>query len=740
MNKWWEEAKSIQEVKIPRPVSKLCDSEDTTFHVFCDASSKAYCAVVYAVHGGESRLVIAKARLAPLRPGITIPRLELMAALIGVRLMRFVKETLSIHTSSAQYWTDSMDVLYWLQSKKPLKVFVKNRVSSILEDSKPEQWKYVETSLNPADLGTRGIPLRGLVVSEQWWTGPSFLTLEEAMNTADVQPTETQVSEAAKKEIKQSPTSVRCQTAVTVREEVDSSPVDAAGPFRLTDCSTLKSAVNKTAWIRRFIHNASHTKQDRIRGPLRPEERQSALRLWIKLAQRSAYHSELQDIRGGRAVSHHSPLSNFRPHLDEEGVLRATPRTGEPAMIILPDLRHITTLIIDHAHRLCFHQGVRSTLALLSSEYLVRRIAVRRVVQTCTRCRRYRALPFRQPEGPLPEFRIQASRSFESVGIDYFGPLYISEGSKVWGLLITCATTRAIHLEVVRSQSTEDLQSALRRFFALRGTPSLIMSDNAKSFHKILGLLPSSVKWRFIPESSPWWGGFWERLVGSVKASMKITLHQCHLAHDELVTVFYELAMHLNLRPLTGDVVDGLLTPAHFIFGVTHIQGVVNPAVDPTATLTRAWRNRKRVAEHLVQRWKKEYLQTLRAWSTSSRGRPVRTPHAGEIVMVQGEGSRGRWPLGRVQSLIHGRDGKPRAAVVTLRGRRTRRPVSKLYRLEASSDDELHETATTPEPPSDPCPVTQTHVSDTESSQVASHQHQTTRSGRPVRPTYRYGS
>ena len=212
------------------------------------------------------------------------------------------------------------------------------------------------------------------------------------MNTADVQPTETQVSEAAKKEVKQSPTSVRCQTAVTVREEVDSPPIDATGPFRLTDCSTLKSAVNKTAWIRRFIHNASHTKQDRIRGPLRPEERQSALHLWIKLAQRSAYHSELQDIRGGRAVSHHSPLSNFRPHLDEEGVLRATPRTGEPAMIILPDLRHITTLIIDHAHRLCFHQGVRSTLAHFSSEYLVRRIAVRRVVQTCTRCRRYRAL------------------------------------------------------------------------------------------------------------------------------------------------------------------------------------------------------------------------------------------------------------------------------------------------------------------------------------------------------------
>ena len=219
--------------------------------------------------------------------------------------------------------------------------------------------------------------------------------------------------------------------------------------------------------------------------------------------------------------------------------------------------RYITTLIIDHAHSLFFHQGVRSTLALLSSEYLVRRRTVLRVVQTCTRCRRYRALPYTQTQGALPSFRTQPSRS---------------------------------------------------------------------------------------------------------------------------------VSMHLNLRPVTEDITDGLLTPAHFLFGVTHIQGVISPSVNPTTALDRAWRNRKRVAEHLIKRWTDEYLQTLRAWSTSPRGRSVRVPQVGEVVLVQGEGSRGRWPLARVQALIEGRDGTPRAAVVTLRGRQTRRPVTKLYRLEASSD------------------------------------------------------
>ena len=218
----------------------------------------------------------------------------------------------------------------------------------------------------------------------------------------------------------------------------------------------------------RFIYNCRHGKEDRITGPLRPEERQEALHLWIKLAQSAAFRNELADIRAQRPVSLQSSLKNLRPHLDEEGLLRAASRTGEPALIILPDLRHITTLIVDQAHRLCFHQGVRSTLALLSSEYLVRRRAVRWVVQTCTRCRRYRALPFQQPEGLLPEFRTQPSRSFENIGIDYFGPLYINDGNKVWGLLITCATTRAIHLEVVKSQSTGPTVSSQALFRSKR--------------------------------------------------------------------------------------------------------------------------------------------------------------------------------------------------------------------------------------------------------------------------------
>ena len=171
-----------------------------------------------------------------------------------------------------------------------------------------------------------------------------------------------------------------------------------------------------------------------------------------------------------------------------------------------------------------------------------------------------------------------------------------------------------------------------------------------------------------------------------VKKSLKITLHQCRLSYDELATTFYELALYLNPRPLTRDNGDAALTPAHFLFGVTSIRGVIWPAVDPTATLDRAWRNRRRISDHLTRRWTGEYLQSLRTWNTSPRGRPVRTPSVGEVVLVHGESTRGQWPMARIVSLISGRDSHPRAATIRLKGRITRRPINKLYRLEAAQD------------------------------------------------------
>ena len=121
----------------------------------------------------------------------------------------------------------------------------------------------------------------------------------------------------------------------------------------------------------------------------------------------------------------------------------------------------------------------------------------------------------------------------------------------------------------------------------------------------------------------------------------------------------------MNLRPLTAGDHGDLLTPAHLLFGVTSIGGVLSPSARDLDSLTRRWRHQRLVCEQLVRRWTTEYLSTLRTWSVSPRGRPVRLPEVGDVVLVHAEGPRGRWPLARVEALLAGPDRRSRAAIVT---------------------------------------------------------------------------
>ena len=693
VNTWWRHSSDL-ETWFPRSISVSVTSTDIQFHVFCDASIKAYCAAVYSCHGGESTLVIAKSRLAPLSPSLTIPRLELMAELIGVRLMRFVCSATGLESPSVVYWTDSMDVLCWIRQSRPQKTFVENRVREISRLSSVDQWKHIEGSLNPADLGTRGVSLMKLGASRKWWNGPSLLS-ETSYQPTPVVPV---LSAEGLSELKQDRDVISSATdacAYTSQARYKDEMLDEAQQGHLFDldvCATLKQAVNRLAWVVRFCHNARRPPAERRSGPLSPDERRKSLHTMIRRAQELAYRREIIALQNDSSPPPDSTIGKMRPQLSADGLLCAVPRTNEPPLIVLPERSRLTTLVIEETHRLCFHQGVRVTLAQVSVEYFVRRRTVKGVVDSCRRCRRFKGLPYRSAEGALPTFRTEFSRPFAKIGVDYFGPLFIDGGSKVWVLLITCATSRAVHLELVSSQSAQDLMLALRRFFALRGTPSVIISDNAKSFHMLQGLVPRTVSWRFIPEAAPWWGGFWERMVGLTKRALRVTLHQCHLSYQELSTTLYELSYHLNLRPLTTGDNSEALTPAHFIFGVTELRGVISPAVtgNDSGNISRSWRHQQRVARRLIKRWTTEYLQTLRAWNAPARTPPPRLPRKGDVVLVNDKVPRGRWPLARVLELFPGRDGQYRAAMLEMRGKKTRRPISKLYAMEAAGNsDEL---------------------------------------------------
>ena len=121
----------------------------------------------------------------------SIPRLELMAAVVGLRLTTRINEVLELPMSSCCFWSDSLNVLWWIRGRsREFKPFVANRVGEIQTSTSPDQWRYVPTDLNPADILSRGMSAADLVDCHIWWRGPEFLLQKEDVASLQSSSTE----------------------------------------------------------------------------------------------------------------------------------------------------------------------------------------------------------------------------------------------------------------------------------------------------------------------------------------------------------------------------------------------------------------------------------------------------------------------------------------------------------------------------------------------------------------------
>ena len=147
-------------------------------HVFCDSSFNAYaaCAYLREITGSwvTSNLILSKTRIAPIKT-MSIPRLELVAALIGSRMIMFLQNALPFDISNICLWSDSTCVLHWILGSKSHEVFAENHLKEI-RSVKHLEYRHVDTEENPADLPTRGLSVAALIDSDLWWHGPQWLT------------------------------------------------------------------------------------------------------------------------------------------------------------------------------------------------------------------------------------------------------------------------------------------------------------------------------------------------------------------------------------------------------------------------------------------------------------------------------------------------------------------------------------------------------------------------------------
>ncbi|TWW61447.1 hypothetical protein D4764_04G0000940 [Takifugu flavidus] len=155
-------------------------------HHFSDASEVAYGTASYLVLENDKgrihcSLAMGKSRVSPLKQ-ITVPRLELTAAVVAVKVDRMLQEEMQIPLQQSIFWTDSTTVLKYIDSETArYKTFVANRITLIREATKPSQWRrYVRTSQNPADKATRGLKARSLMQDRDWINGPQFLLQPES--------------------------------------------------------------------------------------------------------------------------------------------------------------------------------------------------------------------------------------------------------------------------------------------------------------------------------------------------------------------------------------------------------------------------------------------------------------------------------------------------------------------------------------------------------------------------------
>ena len=220
-------------------------------------------------------------------------------------------------------------------------------------------------------------------------------------------------------------------------------------------------------------------------------------------------------------------------------------------------------------------------------------------------------------------------------------------------------------------------------------SPTFFISDNGTSFVALAkALRRSNLSWRTLPEAAPWWNGFTERMVGSVKNAAKKTCGRRSFSRNQLETVLCQLEASINRRPLIVDENGETITPAHFLYGATPPSLMMSLGQElpdsSSVVLGKLARIRRQLSLHLWNRWSNEYLVSLRQWRRQKG--PVTKAKVGQVVIVQPpDGIRmswDRWRLGLITDLLVGPDGEARAAALRIGGRVTRRPLSRLVPLE----------------------------------------------------------
>jgi len=256
--------------------------------------------------------------------------------------------------------------------------------------------------------------------------------------------------------------------------------------------------------------------------------------------------------------------------------------------------------------------------------------------------------------------------------------------------------------------STDKFLMALQRFVGRRGLTHTIYTDNAKTFrdanfelsefwkqlstsktHQFLA--HNGIVWKFIAPRAAWWGGWWERKIGTVKRCLRKVLGLSRLTEEQLNTTLISIEGAVNSRTITQGKDSFAVTPAHFLIG----EGLVTKPMgtEPTArqNLNKELRLKQKMSDDFLKRWTKEYLLKLRNFHEVQRpvGKTAQI-HLGDVVLIREDVRlRHLWGRARIDELRRRREGLVRTVMLrTSDGRQITGPIQLVIPLEVDQGGE----------------------------------------------------
>ena len=660
--RWRTGLPTLEDLNIPRcfKSNEMNNSINASLHHFSDASNNGYGQATYLRLEDSSghvtcNLVMGKSRVAPLKV-VSIPRLELTAAVVSVKVANLLHQEFDIEISDEIFWTDSKVVLAYIRNEaKRFHTFVANRVQLIRDYSSLDQWRYVSTEHNPADDASRGLYVESLLKSKRWFNGPDFL------RTYIKKPTDDEFT------ISNNDPELKKQLTTFVTKLV--SDILLLFEQRYSSWEKLKKVV---ATILRWKPN-SRSKLSNV------ENLQAAERAIIRMMQTKYFHDEIQDLSycdQPRKRSHFlkkNSLYKLDPFIDDMGLIRVGGRltnSTEPFEVkhplILPKQSNLSVLLIRNAHERVQHLGRNITLnEIRNSGFWIVGVntLTKSLISKCVTCRRKRGKLGQQKMADLPADRVIQSAPFTYTGVDLFGPFVIKNKRKLlkrYGILFTCCMSRAIHIETSESLETDSFILALRRFIARRGHVRLLRCDNGTNFvgarNELLSATkemdPTKVKnfllnhgtdwmhWKFNPPYASHMGGLWERQIRTVRSVLETLLknHGDRLDDESFRTFMIEAESIVNSRPLSYETINDVtgprpLTPNHLLTMKSRI--IMPPPGEFTSSdlyARRRWRTVQYILNEFWSRWKSEYLSNLQSrqkWNGVSKNFKVN-----DVVLV----------------------------------------------------------------------------------------------------------